>query len=66
MPKPAGTYGILNLGDSVVFGWEVRQEDTYGKQLEKMLNTQANLNLVRTNESGYEVINAGVPGGPSN
>ena len=53
--KPAGIYRILNLGDSTAFGWEVTQEDSYGKQLERMLDTQ-------NDEIDYEVINAGVPG----
>jgi len=53
-PKPAGTYRVLNLGDSVAFGWEVRQEDTYGEQLERMLNEHRD-------GLRYEVINAGIP-----
>jgi hypothetical protein len=53
-PKPAGVYRILNLGDSVAFGWEVRQEETYGKLLERKLNESSN--GVR-----YEVINAAIP-----
>jgi len=57
LPKPADTYRILNLGDSVVFGWEVRQEDTYGKQLERTLNAS-------NDGRRHEVINAGVPGWP--
>jgi hypothetical protein len=54
VPKPSNTYRILDLGDSVVFGWEVRQEDTYGKQLERTLNQ-------RGDGRQYEVINAGIP-----
>jgi len=54
VPKPVGTYRILNVGDSVAFGWEVRQEDTYGKQLERILNA-------RNDRCRYEVINAAVP-----
>lgn len=54
--KPAGTFRILNLGDSVVMGWGVRAEDTYGKQLEALLNEHG------SNNQRYEVINAGVPG----
>lgn len=54
VPKPEGTFRILNLGDSVAFGWEVAQSETYGKLLEAQLN-----------ESGgnvrVEVLNAGVP-----
>jgi hypothetical protein len=55
LPKSAQTYRILNIGDSIVFGWEVNQKDTYGKQLEQRLNTASK--LLR-----YEVINAGIPG----
>ena len=54
--KPPGTYRVLNLGDSVAMGWGVRLEDTYGQQLESLLNEDA------TDELHYEVINAGVPG----
>ena len=54
--KPPATYRILNLGDSVVMGWGVREENTYGQQLEARLNEQG------TGDLRYEVINAGVPG----
>ena len=54
--KPPGTYRILNLGDSVVMGWGVREEDIYGQQLEALLNERASGDL------RYEVVNAGVPG----
>jgi hypothetical protein len=54
--KPAGTYRILNLGDSVAMGWGVREEDTYGRRLEAWLTEHA------TGARRYEVINAGVPG----
>ncbi|MCA9934896.1 MAG: hypothetical protein H6662_10985 [Ardenticatenaceae bacterium] len=54
-PKPPNTIRILNLGDSVAFGWEVRQEETYGNLLEEALNAQ-------NDGLHYEVINAGVPG----
>ena len=54
--KPAGTFRILNLGDSVVMGWGVRQEDTYGRQLESLLNEN------NSGDQRIEVINAGVPG----
>jgi hypothetical protein len=54
--KPAGTIRILNLGDSVAMGWGVRLEDTYGQQLEGLLNQHNGGDL------HYEVINAGVPG----
>ena len=54
--KPPNTYRILNLGDSVAMGWGVREEDTYGRRLEPLLNEQGTVDL------SYEVINSGVPG----
>ena len=54
--KPTGTFRILNLGDSVVMGWGIREEDTYGRQLEILLNQES------SGGQRYEVINAGVPG----
>ena len=54
--KPINTFRILNLGDSVAMGWGTREEDTYGRQLEQLLNKQSN------GVQHYEVINAGVPG----
>ena len=37
--KPAGTYRIVVLGDSVTFGWWERTEETYPKVLESLLNS---------------------------
>lgn len=54
--KPASTIRILNVGDSVAMGWGVREEKTYGKQLEASLNANA------SDGQHYEVINAAVPG----
>ena len=54
--KPANTYRILNLGDSIAMGWGVREEETYGRRLEQLLNKTA------VSAQHYEVINAGVPG----
>ena len=54
--KPPSTYRILNLGDSVVMGWGVHMEDTYGQRLESLLQDNA------ADNSNFEVINAGVPG----
>jgi lysophospholipase L1-like esterase len=54
--KPPKTYRILNLGDSVVMGWGVREEETYGQQLEYLLNEGG------SQDARFEVINAGVPG----
>lgn len=57
LEKPPGTYRILNLGDSVVFGWGVAYEDTYGCRLQELLNQRYGSEPVT-----YEIINAGVPG----
>jgi hypothetical protein len=54
LEKPQGMYRILGLGDSVTFGWQVGQEETYLAQLKRTLNAR--------DSRQYEVINAGVPG----
>jgi hypothetical protein len=54
--KPPATFRILNLGDSVAMGWGVREEDTYGRRLESILNASGRDSL------RFQVINAGVPG----
>ena len=54
--KPADTFRVLNLGDSIAMGWGVREEETYGRRLEQSLNSQAAAG------GRIEVINAGVPG----
>jgi GDSL-like Lipase/Acylhydrolase family len=54
--KPPDTFRILNLGDSVVMGWGVREENTYGRRLESLLNEES------SGGQHFEVINAGVPG----
>src|SRR5919197_1352799 len=38
--NPAATFRILNLGDSVVMGWGVREENTYGQRLESLLEKE--------------------------
>jgi lysophospholipase L1-like esterase len=52
--KEEGTVRILGLGDSFTFGWGVKLEESFLKQLERRL----------TEETGRkaETINAGVPG----
>jgi lysophospholipase L1-like esterase len=54
--KPPATFRILNLGDSVVMGWGVRQEDTYGRRLESLLQEKS------SGDQHFQVVNAGVPG----
>jgi lysophospholipase L1-like esterase len=53
--KPSGTFRIVGLGDSVMFGWGVPAESTYLRVLEDLL--QARGDVVR-----YETLNFGVPG----
>lgn len=54
--KPADTWRLVVIGDSVTFGWGVSVEDRFTDVLEKRLNDRA--------EKGrhYEVLNLGVPG----
>lgn len=52
--KPAGTFRIVGLGDSVMFGWGVGEGEPYLQILEKRLNEKASRR--------FEVINFGVPG----
>lgn len=50
--KPAGTYRIVVLGDSVVFGWGVDDEVTFTRRWEKELNAGRG-------GRHYEVVNCG-------
>lgn len=52
-PKASGTTRILMLGDSLTFGWGVREEDTPSKLLETSLNGG-------DSDRHYEVVNSGV------
>lgn len=52
LAKPAGTKRILMLGDSIIFGWGVGQDETLPVQLER--------DLAGTTGDPVEVINAGV------
>jgi lysophospholipase L1-like esterase len=53
--KPAGTYRIALLGDSVAFGLKVEAKDNFATQIEWNLNA-------RSSSLHYEVLNFGVPG----
>jgi len=53
--KPTGTFRVICLGNSCTFGWRVKLNQTYPKQLEKFLNSDLN-------NQKYEVINAGMTG----
>jgi len=54
LEKPPGTWRIAALGDSVVFGWGVPDEDVFTRQMEARLNK-------RPDRYEYEVLNFGVP-----
>jgi lysophospholipase L1-like esterase len=51
-PKPAGTFRIVALGESVTHGWGVEEEETYPHQLELELRRRGH---------AVEVLNAGCP-----
>jgi lysophospholipase L1-like esterase len=53
-PVPDGAVRVMMLGDSLTFGWGVKEEDTPSRQLETVLNSAA------TGGRKYEVINTGV------
>jgi hypothetical protein len=53
--KAPGTFRIVCLGDSHMFGWGVKQEETFPAVLEMILNE-------RYQEPVFEVWNMGVPG----
>jgi lysophospholipase L1-like esterase len=52
--KEKNVFRIIGLGDSVTYGAGVRLEDTYLKQLERMLNG-------RSSGKQYQILNMGVP-----
>jgi lysophospholipase L1-like esterase len=58
-PKPAGTTRIFAVGASTTFGWGVREEETYHRVLERMLNDTARSTGAAVR---YEIVNAGVIG----
>lgn len=53
VPKPAGTFRILVLGDSVAYGYTVARESAFPQALQRRLRAQ---------RPDIEVVNAGVPG----
>ncbi|MGE3171580.1 MAG: GDSL-type esterase/lipase family protein [Planctomycetota bacterium] len=55
VPKPAGTFRVLVLGDSVAFGHGVRDEDGFARQLEVLLREACPAHDV-------DVVNTAVPG----
>jgi len=57
IPKPAGTFRILGVGDSITFGHGVRAEETFLKILEHKLNQNV------AGHIHYEILNGASPGG---
>jgi lysophospholipase L1-like esterase len=57
IPKPAGTFRIACVGDSICFGYDVRPEETLSSRLEALLNE-----LYADDALVYEVLNFGVTG----
>jgi len=53
--KPPNTFRVAVLGDSIIWGHNIELQDTFAKQLERILNTQGR------NQS-FEVLNFGVSG----
>ena len=53
--KPAGVFRIVGIGDSLMFGWGVAQDEAYPSQLERTLEE-------RFPDRRFEVWNLAVPG----
>ena len=60
LQKPADTYRILMLGDSMTFGWGVNNDQTFSSLLQKKLNNWSKENGTNIK---YEVLNAGFTSG---
>jgi lysophospholipase L1-like esterase len=56
LEKPRGTFRIVGLGDSVMFGWGVREEESYLAVLERRLSS------LPPPHPRFEVLNFAVPG----
>lgn len=56
LEKPPGTFRIVGLGDSVMFGWGVDHEETYLVLVERALNER------RPEGPRFETLNFAVPG----
>jgi hypothetical protein len=57
VPKPAGVYRVLVVGDSVPFGWGVGEGESFPRLLEAALQQSP-----RRDGKTWEVVNGGSPG----
>ncbi len=55
LPKPAGVFRVLCLGDEATLGLDLPEEETYCTRLQQRLQQRTRLEV--------EVVNAGLPGG---
>jgi lysophospholipase L1-like esterase len=58
LPKPNDTFRILGLGDSVMWGVGIREQDTYIRILERLLNAKVS----PKNKLRFETVNTAVVG----
>ncbi len=60
LEKPSNTVRVVGIGDSVMFGWGVEQNENYFEIVEKFLNSEP----ARAADGGkrFEFINLGTPG----
>ncbi len=56
--KPANTYRIVVVGDSLTMGWGVEQDHTFAADLERLMNAEPPAGFPR--DVRYEVLNFGV------
>ncbi len=60
--KPPGTFRIVGLGDSVMFGWGVGEAETYMQIVERRLNEHPPAVPAALPGRRFEVLDFGVPG----
>lgn len=58
LPKAAGEYRILALGDSVTFGWGVNQDKTFSARLETLLEERLHrpVRVINSGVGGYNTV----------
>lgn len=58
LPKAAGEYRILALGDSITFGWGVDQDKTFSARLESLLEGRLHrpVRVINSGVGGYNTV----------